>query len=137
MTRARNPQEYSPEEFEAVVALIRNDAGVRADIEAITGQTLDGKSPRELFDLFRTLEGATQVQSVVARYGQAKRALRQTRVDLANPALLPPPVAAYVEQLQAKVDEERRLRVAAETALKRVKQPGLVAVPSASRKAVG
>lgn len=135
--KARKPQDYSPEEFDAVVALIRRDADLRADIEAITGQTLGGKTPRELFDLFRTLDGATQVQSVVVRYGQAKRALRQTRADLAEPIELPPSVADYVQGLQAKVDEEKRKRKAAEAALEQAAgRPSLTSVP-ASRKAVG
>ncbi|MET8985904.1 hypothetical protein ABZW49_10685 [Nonomuraea wenchangensis] len=135
--RARNPQDYSPDEFDAVVALIQRDSGVRADIEAITGQTLDGKTPRELFDLFRALEGATQVQSVVVRYGQAKRALRQTRAELAEPIELPPSVADYVASLQAKVDEEKHKRKTAEAVLERATaRPSLTAVP-ADRKAAG
>lgn len=134
--KARKPQEYSAEEFDAVVALIRRDADLRADIEAITGQSLNGKSSRDLFDLFRTLEGATQVQSVVVRYGQAKRALRQTRADLAQPVELPQEVSDYVAELQAKVDEERRRRLQAEAALRQAAKPALSAVPSApARKA--
>lgn len=134
----RKPQEYSDEEFKAVVALINHDANVRADIEAITGQTLDGKTPRELFDLFRALEEATQVQAVVVRYGQARRALRQTRADLAEPVEMPQTTAQYVQALQAKVDEEKKKRQAAENALRQQsRQPGLVALPSAPRKAVG
>lgn len=137
MTKRRNPQDYSPEEFDAVVALIQNDPDVRADIESITKQKVADKTPRELFDLFRTLEGVAQVQAVVVRYGQAKRALRQTRVELAEPLELPQTTAQYVAELQAKVDEERRRRLELEAALKRATQPSLVAVPSASRKAVG
>ncbi|MFG1683560.1 hypothetical protein ACGFNP_25550 [Nonomuraea sp. NPDC049269] len=136
--KQKKPQEYSADEFDAVVALIEGDADVRTDIEAITGQSLKGKSPRELFDLFRALEGAAQAQAVVVRYGQAKRALRQTRSDLASPAELPKPIADYVADLQAKVDEEKRRRLQAEAALKQATRPGLAAVPSTTpRKAVG
>jgi hypothetical protein len=131
MTRPKKAQEYSPEEFDTVVALIRGDAGLRDDIEAITGQKLDGKSPRELFDLFLTLQRATEVQATVVRYGQARRAVRQTRVDLADPVMLPPATAEYVATLQAKVDEERRLRLAAQERVKALQnRPALASVPT-------
>lgn len=79
---SRNPQEYSPNEFDAVVAMIRSDAALRADIEAITGQKLDGKTPRELFDLFHTIQRTTEVQAVVVNYGRARQAVRETRAQL-------------------------------------------------------
>jgi hypothetical protein len=135
--KQKKPQEYTADEFDAVVAHIQGDPELRMDIEAITGQSLAGKSPRELFDVFRAIQGVTEVQAVVFRYGQARRALRQTRVDLAEPINLPPSTAQYVADLQAKVDEEKRRRLQAEAALKQATQPGLVAVPSALRKAVG
>lgn len=135
--KQKKPQEYSADEFDAVVALIQGDPDLRADIEAITGQSLKGKNPRDLFDLFRAVQGATQVQAVVVQYGQARRALRRTRVELAHPEELPQPIADYVSDLQAKVDEEKRRRLQAEAALKQATRPGLAAVPSAPQKAVG
>ena len=133
---ARKPQEYSDDEFQAVVNMIRNDPEERADIEAITGQTIDGKTPRELFDLFRALEGATQVQQVVVRYGQARRALRRTRMQVADPVNVPEAVAAYVEKLQREVDEQKAKRKAAEAALRQAHRPTLAAVPG-HRKVAG
>lgn len=130
MARQKKAQEYSPEEFDAVVALIRRDEQLRADIEAITGQKLAGKTPRQLFDLFRTLEGAAQVQTVVVRYGQARRAVRQTRIDLAEPAMLPPATAEYVAGLQAKVDAEKRRRKAAEDELKALRSRNVLQLPT-------
>lgn len=82
MTRSRNPQNYSPDEFDSVVAMIQGDPDLRADIEAITGQQLDGKTPRELFDLFRTIQHTTEVQAVVVNYGRARQAVRDTRAQL-------------------------------------------------------
>ncbi|MFC4006559.1 hypothetical protein ACFOY2_04960 [Nonomuraea purpurea] len=79
---SRNPQDYSPEEFDAVVAMIQGDAELRKDIEAITGQAVAGKSPRELFELFRTIQHTTEVQAVVVNYGRARRAVRDTRAQL-------------------------------------------------------
>jgi len=81
--RGKRPEQYTPEEFDQVVGIIRADAQVRADIEAITGQSLDGKSPRELFDLFRGIHEAAVVQEAVARYGLARRRLRAVRAELA------------------------------------------------------
>jgi hypothetical protein len=130
MTKPRKAQEYSPEEFDAVVALIRRDEELRADIEAITGQKLDGKTPRQLFDLFRMLEGAAQVQTVVVRYGQARRAVRQTRIDLADPEMLPPATAEYVAGLQEKVDAEKRRRKAAEEELKALRSRNVLQLPT-------
>ncbi|MGW5259638.1 hypothetical protein ACWEQG_01605 [Microbispora sp. NPDC004025] len=80
--KRRNPQDYSPEEFDAVVAMIQNDPELRADIEAITGQTLDGKSPRDLFNLFRSIQKAADVQIAVVNYGRARQAIRDTRAAL-------------------------------------------------------
>jgi hypothetical protein len=129
--KARKPQEYSAKEFDAVVALIRQDESLREDIEAITGQKLDdGKSPRELFDLFLTLEGATQVQAVVVRYGQARRAVRQTRIELAAPDMLPPSTAEYVAGVQSRLDAEKRRREAAEAELKVLRSRNVLQLPA-------
>lgn len=75
----KKAQGYTPGEFDAVVDLLTSDKSVREDIEAITGQKLDGKSPRELFDAFRAVQGATDIYATVIRYGQARQALRTTR----------------------------------------------------------
>lgn len=80
--RKRNAQEYNAEEFDAVVQMIQSDAGLRADIEAITGQTLDGKTPRELFDAFRTIEKSNEVLATVVNHGRARQAVRDTRALL-------------------------------------------------------
>lgn len=82
MSKKRNAQEYSKDEFDAVVALIQGDPDLRADIEAITKQPLDGKTPRELFDTFRAIKQATDLQAVVVRYGQARQAVRRTRAQV-------------------------------------------------------
>lgn len=110
MGRKKKAQDYSAEEFNAVVALIQADAGLRADIEAITGQKLDGKNPRDLFNLFRAINTAADVQASVVRYGRARQAVRQTRVELENlpPADMPTSTAAYVERLQTRLDEAKR-----------------------------
>lgn len=128
--KARKPQEYSAKEFDAVVALIRQNESLREDIEAITGQTLDGKSPRELFDLFLTLEGATQVQGVVVRYGQARRLVRQTRIELAAPEMLPPSTAEYVADVQSRLDAEKRRREAAEAELRALRSRNVLQLPA-------
>ena len=111
MPRKPKPaQGYTPEEFDAVVSLIQSDAGLRSDIEQITGQKLDGKTPRQLFDLFRAIDQAAQVQAAVVRYGRARQAVRETRLALQDlpPANMPPTQAAYVEQLQRRLDDAKR-----------------------------
>jgi len=112
MTKKKRPQEYSPDEFDQVVNLIQGDAGLREDIEAITGQQLAGKTPRELFNLFRSINQAADIQAAVVRYGQARRAVRQTRRDLATQATELPDgadvdqiTAARIRELETKVDE--------------------------------
>lgn len=80
--KRRNPQDYSPEEFDQVVAMIRRDQELREDIEAITGQSLEGKNARELFNAFRTIAKVTEVQAVVVNYGRARQAIRDTRATL-------------------------------------------------------
>ncbi|NJP24413.1 hypothetical protein FLW53_09380 [Microbispora sp. SCL1-1] len=119
MTRKPKPaQGFTPEEFEAVVSMIRSDASLRADIETITGQKLDGKTPRQLFDLFRAINTAAEVQNAVVRYGRARQAVRQTRIELQDlpPADMPPTQAAYVQGLQERLDvvkaENQQLRAA-------------------------
>lgn len=107
--KQKKPQEYTADEFDAVVAMIRNDASLRADIEAITGQALNGKTPRELFDLFQTIQKTTAIQAAVVNYGRARQAVRDTRAMLAEGALadLDPadPALRRIRDLEAKVDE--------------------------------
>lgn len=123
---ARRPEQYTPEEFDQVVGIIRADAQVRADIEAITGQPLEGRSPRELFNLFRAIHEAAAVQEAVARYGRARRTLRAVRAELAadrvaelEAGLADNPdvnelAARRIHELEAKLDkakaENRRLK---------------------------
>ncbi|MER5420375.1 hypothetical protein [Streptosporangium roseum] len=140
MGRRRNPQEYSPEEFDSVVAMIRSDKGLQEDIERITGQSLEGKTPRELFDVFRTIQVVTDVQATVVNYGRARQAVRQTRIDMdLDPANLPPDAARYVAELQAKVDDERAQRLRAEERLKAATSRNVLTLPAGTptRKAVG
>ncbi|MFI6883406.1 hypothetical protein [Streptosporangium canum] len=140
MGRRRNPQEYSPEEFDSVVAMIRSDKGLQEDIERITGQSLEGKNARELFDLFRTIQVVTDVQATVVNYGRARQAVRQTRIDMdLDPANLPPDTARYVAELQAKVDDERAQRLRAEERLKAATSRNVLTLPAGTptRKAVG
>jgi len=80
--RKRTAQDYSAAEFDGVVKMIQDDAGLRADIEAITGQSLDGKTPRELFDAFRTIEKSNEVLAAVVNHGRARQAVRDTRAML-------------------------------------------------------
>lgn len=80
--RIRKPQDYSQAEFEAVIKMIQNEPKLRADIEAVTGQKLRGKSPREVFDLFRTIQQVTEIQATVINYGRARQALADTRAQL-------------------------------------------------------
>jgi hypothetical protein len=109
MAKRRDAHQYSAEEFNRVVALINKDAGLRSDIEAITGQSLKGKNPRELFDLFRAVHDATDVQLTVAAYGRARQQVRETRAMLAEAALderdSSDPAVQRIRDLEAKVDE--------------------------------
>lgn len=115
--KRRGAAEYSPEEFDAVVALIQSDAGLRADIEAITGQTLDGKTPRELFEAFRAIDAAADIQISVARYGKARQLVRETRAELAAAAVedlsnnpdIHQLARTRIGQLETTVDEQRAL----------------------------
>jgi hypothetical protein len=119
MSKKRSPQQYSPEEFDAVVALIQGDAGLRADIEAITGQKLHGKSPRELFDLFRAIDRAADLQVTVARYGRARQLVRETRAELEGTAAAEQALGtaqSLIHDLETRNgalnEENRRLRAA-------------------------
>ncbi|RBQ21570.1 hypothetical protein DP939_02340 [Spongiactinospora rosea] len=80
--KRKHAHEYSPEEFDRAVTMIQSDADLRADIEAITGQSLEGKTPRELFDTFRSIQHAAEVQAAVVNYGRARQAVRDTRAML-------------------------------------------------------
>ncbi|GII88246.1 hypothetical protein Ssi03_62360 [Sphaerisporangium siamense] len=109
--RQRNAQDYTPEEFDAVVEMIQGDTDLRADIEAITGQTLDGKTPRQLFNLFRTIQHTTEVQAAVVNYGRARQALRDTRAALEADADAEEALRlarAEIKRLELANDELRR-----------------------------
>ncbi|MDF5756606.1 hypothetical protein [Spongiactinospora sp. TRM90649] len=82
------PQAVPPEEFDEVVTMIRNDPGLRADIEAVIGRTLDPETTtnRELFNLYRGVQAATNVTNAVARYGRARHQLRRAREELEGTA---------------------------------------------------
>lgn len=117
MSKKKNPQQYTAEDFDRVVAMLKRDADLRADIEAITGEKLDGKTNRELFDLFRSLTELTDIQIEVARYGRARQLVRQTRNELAAlpPADMPMETAAYVADMQRRLDEAKRENAALRT----------------------
>lgn len=108
--KPRRAQDYSAEEFDQTVAILQNDASLRADIEAITGQTLDGKTPRELFDLFRSINQATEIQMAVVGFGRARQMVARVRgeMDAIPPAGMPMETAEYVAELQRRLDEEKR-----------------------------
>ncbi|MDX3111384.1 hypothetical protein [Nonomuraea angiospora] len=107
--RKRSAQDYSAEEFDAVVHMIQSDASLRADIEAITRQKLDDKTPRELFDTFRAIKQAAEVQKAVVEYGHARQAVRRTRAMLAEGALEDrdptDPAIRRISELEARNDE--------------------------------
>ncbi len=107
--KKRHPQDWSPEEFDSVVKMIQGDPDLREDIEAITGQQLAGKSNRQLFDLFRTIDEAASVSATVARYGQARQALRQTRAQLSQPVEIEPSAAAHITNLETRLEEQKAL----------------------------
>ncbi len=142
MARRRLPQDYTAGEFDAVVAQIQGDPRLRADLEKIAGDPLEGKAPRELFDAFRAMEGATDVMAAVVRYGQGVQAVRRTRVELEfDPEVdLRPAAAQHVAELQAKLDAERREKEQLKAALRVAQSPRhLVQLPAdhVTRKAVG
>lgn len=80
--KSRKAQEYSPEEFDAVVATVTGDKSMRDAVERITGQKIADKTPREIFDLVQTLQRTTEVQATVAMFGRAKLALLDTAREL-------------------------------------------------------
>lgn len=142
MARRRLPQDYTAGEFDQVVAQIQGNPQLRADLEAIVGYSLEDRSPRELFDAFRAMEGATDVMAAVVRYGQGVQAVRRTRVELQfDPEVdLAPAAAQHVAELQAKLDAERAEKAALKAALKVAQSPRhLVQLPAehVTRKAVG
>lgn len=138
--KPKRAQQYSAEEFDQVVNLLTNDASLRADIEAITGQTLQGKSPRELFDLFRAVDQAAAVQLAVAKFGKARRLVREVRGELAadevahladNPSLDELTRRRLVE-LETKLDELKGRNARLEAANKTL-IAGRTAAPVAPR----
>ncbi|MEV0831479.1 MULTISPECIES: hypothetical protein [Streptosporangiaceae] len=145
--RARLPQSYSAEEFDSVVEQIQSNPQLRADLETIIGQSLEGRPPRELFDTFRAVQGATDVMAVVARYGQARQAVRRTSIELQfDPEVdLQPAAADYTADLQAKLDAEKRRNEELRAALRIAQAPrNVLQLPAAdisrpdiTRKAVG
>ncbi|MEU4410695.1 hypothetical protein AB0F88_39845 [Streptosporangium sp. NPDC023963] len=142
MARRRLPQDYTAGEFDAVVAQIQGNPRLRADLETIAGYSLEGRPPRELFDAFRAMEGATDVMAAVVRYGQGVQAVRRTRVEMEfDPEVdLTPQQAEHVAELQAKLDAERREKAELKAALKVAQSPRhLVQLPAdhITRKAVG
>ena len=121
----KTPQQYSPEEFDAVVALIQNDPDLRADIEAITGQSLDGKTPRELFDTFRAINQATELQATVVRYGQARQAVRRTRLQMEFDVAADETkqlTANLVQELQERLDAMKQENTVLKQALRSERQ---------------
>lgn len=111
--KQRKAQDYSAEEFDQTVAILQNDASLRADIEAITGQSLDGKTPRELFDLFRSINQATEIQMAVVGYGRARQMVARVRaeMDAIPPAGMPLETAEYVAELQRRMDATKQENV--------------------------
>lgn len=115
MPREKKAQGYSPAEFDAVVDLLTSDESVREDIEAITGQKLAGKSPRELFDAFRAVQGATEIYATVIRHGQARQALRETRAAVEGTSTAEEVLGAArarIVELEARNDDLKRQNAA-------------------------
>lgn len=134
--KPRKAQDYSAEEFDQTVAILQNDASLRADIEAITGQKLDGKTPRELFDLFRSINQATEIQMAVVGYGRARQMVARVRgeMEALPPAGMPMETAEYVAELQRRLDETKRENVALRAANATLNtQRGATPLPTAGR----
>lgn len=143
MSKPKKAQAYTPEEFDQIVNLLTTDASIRADIEAITGQSLDGRSPRELFNLFRAISGAATVQEAVARFGRARRQLRQVRAELASDMVehiadhpdVPTLARQRIVELETRLDEMKARMRALEQQTRRLAAGAQGAVPQASARA--
>ncbi len=98
--RKRKVQQYTPEEFDAVVDLLRRDTQARQNIEAITGQRLSGMTPRQIFDLYQAVQKATEVKATIAAYGRASVLLDDARRDLEGRGSLEEELAAAREEIK-------------------------------------
>lgn len=103
MRRRRRPQEYTAEEFDAVVSLLLSDERARRDIEAITGEKLAGKTAREVFDLYLTVQKTTEVKATFAAYGRAGVILNEVRREVEGQA-------AVADELEAVKNEIKELK---------------------------
>lgn len=110
MFRTKKAQEYSPDEFDAVVNTVQNDRAMREAIERITGQKIAGKTAREIFDLVQTVQRTTEVQAAVATYGRAKIALLDTARELDGVEGVLGEVRAKNEEIADLQRELRELR---------------------------
>lgn len=110
--RKRRAQEYSSDEFDAVVAFLLSDPKARRDIEAITGKSLRGKQPREIFDLFLTVQKATEVKATFAAYGRASVILNEVRREVEGQAAVNDALdLAHAEIRDLKAAKESLTRV--------------------------
>lgn len=108
--RNRRSQEYSPKEFEAVVALLQRDRQVRQNIETITGQKLAGKSAREIFDLFVAVQKAAEVKVAIAAYGRSSVVLDEARRDVEGHEHVRDELAAAREEIKNLRDANASLK---------------------------
>lgn len=77
------PWGTSDDEFQAIVNLVRRNPQVQADIERITGLSVDpGASPRTIFNNYRALEQATAVIKTVAAHGKAVNEVRTVAMEM-------------------------------------------------------
>lgn len=77
--KRRNPQDYSQEEFEVVVNMLTDNPQMRANVEAITGHKFAGKTPRQIFDLWRACQKVNEINTTFVNYGRIAVALEDTR----------------------------------------------------------
>ncbi|NEA21571.1 hypothetical protein [Actinomadura bangladeshensis] len=128
MARRRRPQEYSAEEFDAVVDLLKTDEKARRNIEAITGKSLRGKTPREVFDLYLTVQKATEVKATFAAYGKAGVVLDEVRREVEGRNV----VEAELEAAKNEIKDLETVNGSLKRALEaeRVKTQNAIAAPA-------
>lgn len=119
MRRRKAAQEYSPEEFDAVVDLLKNDPKMRRNLEAVTGKSLRGKSNREIFDLYLTVGKAAEVAATFAAFGKARVVLDETRREIEGQEAVSDALDtahSTIKDLEQTVQELRRALKSEQTA---------------------
>lgn len=112
MRRRKAAQEYSADEFDSVIELLKNDPRMRRNLEAVTGKTLRGKSNREIFDLYRTVGQAAEVAATFAAFGRARVILDEVRREVEGQAAVNDALdLAHAEIRDLKAAKESLTRV--------------------------